>query len=315
MTTSVTPGSVVVGVDGSPQSDAALSWAIDYATVRRLPLALVNAAGRVDQKAAVTGTAEARRNLRMAARRVTDQALGAVRRAAPGLRVEVTTPLRDAQETLVALSDVASLVVVGTRGRGPVRSRVLGSVSVGLAERARCPVAVVRSTDPVPAEVPGQGHVVVGVGADGSSAGAVEVGFALASAWRARLDVVHGWDDRTDYLDPDGYQRRLDLVQVHHRVLSEALCGYAARYPDVQVDRRMPDAPAGHVLADMSQGALAVVVGTRGRTGLPSLLGSVSRHLLEHAHSTVLVVGGSGSQRSSASIRAATAAPSLSTGR
>jgi nucleotide-binding universal stress UspA family protein len=282
--------------------------------MRRLPLALVNAAGHLDQKAAVLGAAGARRNLRMAARRVTDHALGVVRRAAPDLRVEVTTPLRDAQETLVGLSDIASVVVVGTRGRGPLRSRMLGSVSVGVAERAHCPVAVVRSPEPDP--VPGQGgHVVVGVGADGSSAGAVQFGFALASAWRTPLDVVHGWDDRTDYLEPDGYQRRLDLVQVHHRVLSEALCGYAARYPDVQVNRRMPDAPAGPVLSEMSQGALAVVVGTRGRTGLPSLLGSVSRHVVEHAQSTVVVVGGSGTQRSSASIRAATAAPSVSTGR
>jgi nucleotide-binding universal stress UspA family protein len=312
MTTSVIPGSVVVGVDGSPQSDAALSWAVEHATLRRLPLALVNAAGRLDQKDAVLGAVEARRSRRMAARRVTDHALCVVRRAAPDLRVQVTMPLRDPQEALAGLSDIASLVVVGTRGRGPVRSRLLGSVSIGLAERAHCPVAVVRSTRPEPGQ---RGHVVVGVGADGSSAGAVELGFALASAWRVPLDAVHGCDGPADHLDPDGYQPRLDVLQAHHRVLSEALCGYAARYPDVQVDRRMPDAPAGHVLTEMSEGALAVVVGSRGRTGLAGLLGSVSRHVLEHARCTVLVVGGYGSQRSSASIRAATAAPSVSTGR
>ena len=50
----------------------------------------------------------------------------------------------DPVHQLVEASRAASLVVVGTRGRRLVRSRLLGSVSQGVVERAECPVAVVR---------------------------------------------------------------------------------------------------------------------------------------------------------------------------
>ena len=45
MTTTVQPGSVVVGVDGSPHSDAAVEWAADYAVAHHAPLCLLHAAG------------------------------------------------------------------------------------------------------------------------------------------------------------------------------------------------------------------------------------------------------------------------------
>jgi nucleotide-binding universal stress UspA family protein len=41
----VIPGSVVVGVDGSAASDAALEWAIAYATTRHAPLCILHGAG------------------------------------------------------------------------------------------------------------------------------------------------------------------------------------------------------------------------------------------------------------------------------
>ena len=45
MTTIVQPGSVVVGVDGSTHSDAAVEWAADYAVAHHAPLCLLHAAG------------------------------------------------------------------------------------------------------------------------------------------------------------------------------------------------------------------------------------------------------------------------------
>ena len=50
----------------------------------------------------------------------------------------------DPTSQLVEASRNASLVVVGSRGRGSLRSTLLGSVSRAVAEKALCPVAVVR---------------------------------------------------------------------------------------------------------------------------------------------------------------------------
>src|SRR6476619_4173675 len=65
-------GSVVVGVDGSPASEAAVEWAVRYATARRRPLAIVKATGDPGDSVEILGSAEARRVLRTKARRITD---------------------------------------------------------------------------------------------------------------------------------------------------------------------------------------------------------------------------------------------------
>ncbi len=113
-------GAVVVGVDGSPGSDFALEWAVKHAVARRRQLVIVNGAGDPTRGGEILGAVETRRALRMAARRVTDHALGTVRRLAPDLDVEVTTPMGDAREGAPGAVRPASFVVVGTRGRGPV---------------------------------------------------------------------------------------------------------------------------------------------------------------------------------------------------
>lgn len=288
MNTTMKHGSIVVGVDGSPGSDAALEWAVAQAMKRRRPLMIVNGAGDPKTSAHYVGSDEARRTLKMEARRLTDHAYGVVRQLDPTLDVQVTTPLCDARSALLDLSERASLIVVGTRGRGPVTALILGSVSTAIAEHASCPVAVVR-----PAERPegeGLGRIVVGVDGEPSSTAALDYAFELASAERRELDVVHTWSDNDTFIDRSSHEQRLDRIERHHRLLVEALAGYGEKYPDVAVHQHMPDGSAVATLVAMSEEAWAVVVGSRGRTGIKALLSSVSRGVLEHAHCTVVVV-------------------------
>ena len=62
--------------------------------------------------------------------------------------VEAVAELRmgHPESVLREVSQTADLVVVGSRGRGPIRSTVLGSVSHDVLLHARCPVAVVGRT-------------------------------------------------------------------------------------------------------------------------------------------------------------------------
>jgi nucleotide-binding universal stress UspA family protein len=281
-------GSVDVGADGSPGGDAAVEWAVRHATARRRPLTLVTATGDPEDSAEILGSAEARRVLQLKARRASEHALGVVDRIAPGLDIDVRLPLQDPRQALIDISDHASVVVVGTRGRGPVRSLLLGSVSTVVAAQARCPVVVVRPGD---RDDDGDlSRVVVGV--DGSSASTAAVGFAfdLASMEGRELEAVHCWSAEETFIDPTSYQQRLERLDAHERLLTEVLAGYAEKYPDVVVSTHLPDASPVAGLVERSETAAALVVGSRGRSGVKSLVGSVSRSLIEHAHCTVVVV-------------------------
>ncbi|GIJ19733.1 hypothetical protein Vlu01_03570 [Micromonospora lutea] len=75
------------------------------------------------------------------------------------------------------------------------------------------------------------------------------------------------------------------------RSLTESLAGLAARYPDVQVQRRLLRGSPAKVLVEESKIAQLVVVGGRGRGALSGLLlGSVSHAVLHHAHCPVAIL-------------------------
>jgi nucleotide-binding universal stress UspA family protein len=108
-------GGIVVGVDGSPESELALAAAHELAERLGRPLR------------AVVGTRHAHVDI------------DAARAAAPALEEQQA----DAVDLLADLSESADLLVVGSRGLRGVRS--LGSVSERVAHEARCPVLVVRA--------------------------------------------------------------------------------------------------------------------------------------------------------------------------
>lgn len=141
---------VVVGIDGSPVSEAAVAFAFDAAAVRRVPLVAVHAWWDVlvDPAAAPfldLAAAEAREQEVLAER------LAGWSEKYPDVVVRrVVVPDRPAR-ALVERSHDAQLVVVGSRGRGGFTGLLLGSVGRTLMQHAACPVAVVR---PHPAGVP-----------------------------------------------------------------------------------------------------------------------------------------------------------------
>jgi nucleotide-binding universal stress UspA family protein len=282
--TSIKQGSVVVGVDGSTAGDAALTWAAHYAATRRRPLLIVHGAGEDRSGSDLFGHPEAPR---VAARKVTDRALGILEDLGLPVDVAVSAPARDPRDALLDCAAKASILVVGTRGLGPVSMLLLGAVSAAVAAHASCPVAVVR---PDRAGDVGLRHVVVGTDGGPASTAALEFAFDLASTEGRPLDVVHSWAGHDIFVDLESEGQRLEHMEEHKRMLSEALAGCAEKYPDVVVRRHLPETSATETLLSLSGSASAVVVGSRGRTGPRALLSSVSRDLVERAASTVIVV-------------------------
>lgn len=283
----ITPGAVVVGVDGSSPSDAAIEWAVDLAQTQHRPLVLVCGAGEPTASERVRDGRGARQALRMEARRLTDRALGRVRKIDRELEVTARTPLRPPADALLELADEASILVVGTRGRGRVKSMVLGSVSAAVCARAGCPVAVIRPTSAAEQEIPGP--VVVGIDASVQSAPALDFAFEIASAQGAVLEVVHNWAP-THSWGHHGAEEQFAEGEAQQRALEIALAGYEETFPDVEVHRHLPRSSPVDTLRVLSETASLIVVGARPDPGPTAVVGSVSRAVVEHARCPVVVV-------------------------
>lgn len=142
---------VVVGIDGSAPSEAALAFAARVASETSAPLVLLAAwhpAARQTWEAEYWTAIELGEEPRSSARRAAEDVVGEhserVRRDYPDLDVRTTVVAGPAGRALADASASAGLVVVGARGRGGFAGLLLGSVSHATIHSARCPVAVVR---------------------------------------------------------------------------------------------------------------------------------------------------------------------------
>lgn len=143
-------GPVVVGVDGSELSDAALGWAFAHAAFHDVPLVAVHSWSDGDPEEVFSA---ARMAFDWEPLEDTEQRVLAERLAGWSARYPDVVVRRDVvrakpRERLLEWSARASIVVVGSRGRGGFRGLLLGSTSQALLHHAECPVMVVRPDTP-----------------------------------------------------------------------------------------------------------------------------------------------------------------------
>ncbi|MFE2757414.1 universal stress protein [Actinosynnema sp. NPDC059335] len=142
-------GPVVVGVDGTELSEAALGFAFAAAADRGDELVVVRAWADPVLETAFAATAVAfdvEPVAREAEESLTGQ-LAAWRREHPEVRVTAHVVRERPAHALLRFAEDARLVVVGSRGRGGFRGLLLGSTSRHLLHHAPCPVAVVRAPE------------------------------------------------------------------------------------------------------------------------------------------------------------------------
>ncbi|MGW7600450.1 universal stress protein [Streptomyces antimycoticus] len=303
---------VVVGVDGSDAASDALDWAAELAGRRGLPLRVVHASLWERYEGYVAGTAADRPAERLHSEAVLATAAERAGRRVPALKVMTDLAADDAVTALLRAGQSAEALVVGSRGRGEFASLLLGSVGLGIAARAQCPVVVVRGR---PENVHGgMNRVVVGIAererpserepAPPSAA----VAFALREA-RLRggeLEAVHAWrcagpEDHgarenhrahEDHTARENHGAREDHARRAAELLDETLGGAtAAGLPPVPVAHRPVEGSARKALLDASAHADLLVVGARRRQGHFGMqLGLVNHAVLHHAKCPVAVV-------------------------
>jgi nucleotide-binding universal stress UspA family protein len=176
------------------------------------------------------------------------------------------------------------LLVAGSRGLGPLRSALLGSVSAELVDHAGCPVLVAR----------GKAIDRVVLADDGSPSGSAAT--ALLTRWpifaHSQVCVASVAPSGQSASAAMGVSAALDQrgLEVATDVAGRAAEGLRRAGLEVTVDARRDDPAHGVLAAAADWHADLIVVGTRGHTGLQRLLlGSVARKVLQHAQCSVLV--------------------------
>ena len=292
MSSEATRSEVVVGVDGSVSSDAAVRWAAREAAMRKRPLKLVNVAAPSLLDSAMAPNDTITQGQEDQARQIIDQARRIVGELAgekpPNVYAQVV--YAGVVPTLVDASRDAQMIVVGNRGFDTFGRHLLGSVSSGLLHHAHCPVAVVHDPESAEHAIRDDAPVLVGIDGSPASEAATALAFDEASRRSVSLVALHAWSDVGVFpilgMDWREYRDQGD------EVLGERLAGWQERYPDVAVHRRLVcDVPARWLL-DESNKAQLVVLGSHGRGGYAGLhLGSVTSAVVQSAYVPVIVAG------------------------
>ncbi|MDO3646290.1 universal stress protein [Nocardia mangyaensis] len=135
-----TDGPVVVGVDGSECSVAAVATAFDEAAHRNARLIAVHTWSEFYHY-------ESRATMQTAAEAVLSESLAGYGEKYPDVRVDRRVVEDRPARAVLEAAENAQLIVVGSRGRGGFAGMALGSVAQAVLHGAECPLIIIRSAN------------------------------------------------------------------------------------------------------------------------------------------------------------------------
>lgn len=285
---------ITVAYNDTPDSRAALTWAARSARLNQEKLRVIAAVPMPTMPDYGSGAVLDPADMRAAAAEMAHQGADLAREQGAA-DVETASDVGNPAEVIVDHTAGARVLAIGNRGRGPLLSALLGSVSYAISAHAPCPVVVVRSD----AELPSRDHGIV-VGYDDSERSRKAVDYALFAAEMhgAPVRFVRVWNDMgtmlaaATYVDgaaiamDDSAQREGARAAFEHR-----LAELRSAHPDIDISGDFVEGDPTSCLAESAKKAALLVVGTRGRGGFRGMmLGSVSHGLLHSSPCPVAVV-------------------------
>ncbi|WP_086105994.1 universal stress protein [Alloscardovia macacae] len=300
---------IAVGVDGTPESFAALTWAMREASVTGQKVHAIygwtHSWDLGDEPQTPKDWERVRGIINDELRSWADEA--SVDTNFDMSALNLTSVHAAGTTALLDIGQRAHQIVVGRRTMNVVARWFLGSLSENLVNRAAAPVTVVRlmknddtahsrSSSALESSMLGEGHLLpVVVGVDGSQVSLRALDFA-AEAARAEgrdLHVFYCWQTKTlaDYMQTEhAIPSVAEEDELARRVLDQII-QQAEIPPVVRVTGHAIHVPAAKGLADASHYAHRIIVGSRGLGQFDKYaLGSVSQKLLDTSVAPVTVV-------------------------
>jgi nucleotide-binding universal stress UspA family protein len=259
--------SVVVGIDGSQAAIGAAFWAIDEAVSRAVPLRL----GAVTKDTHASAD-DYYRDVHYAEKslRVAQAAVESMGRP---VKIETETLHGPPGPTLVEASRDADLICVGSVGIGRYARALLGSTATELAQKAHCPVAVVRTRpDEPPRDI--DWIVVVMSGTPDNDA---VVEHAMGEAKLRQAPVL-------------ALGSRENLGESPDHELDSRVQKWRRQYPDVRVYPIVTRADMARFLDENDLRVQLAVIGSSDANKLAHLVGPHGHPIFRHPECSVLVV-------------------------
>jgi len=282
---------ILIGVDGSPAADVACEFVERRTWPRGTRAWLVGVVEPlVDWTGMALPSARMQTSDDVGLEFVLEERADALRRH--GLSVETSVEHGPAADVLIdrATESFADLIVVGSRGLGPVARIVLGSVSAHLADHARCPVLVVRSPEAT--------RMLLATDGTRSSLAIPRVLDAWGNAFRGLPVEVLSVAPRHALVTPwagtgDDEVTEPDELSLHEGIAKEVADEMMELGWHAAAVARAGDPARQIVATGLEWRADLIVTGSRGLGTLRRMVeGSVAHDVLLHARSSVLVMRG-----------------------
>lgn len=276
---------IVVGVDGSRASSAAVRWAAQEALRTGADLRLLHVLPGVTPATPEAPTLPA--DLEATGRALLAAAAEEVAAVEPRLRC--TTGLLHAPRVrgLVEAAHEARSIVLGHERRRTVDRLLVGSTVTGVAATAPCPVVAV---PPGWSAADEHGCVLVGVKDAAASEILLRRALDLAVERGARLLVVHAWELPGEYAELAA--ATIDVAAWQERARHEieaALAPAREGRPGTEIEVRVVHGQPARVLQRASGEADVLVLARRARAFPFGHLGGTARALLRHSDCPVAV--------------------------
>lgn len=289
---------VVVGVDGSEPSLAAVRWSASEAASRSVPLRIIHGIPAETMASPLNSrsTYETDKGADLLGRTILREAVAAAESVAPKGSVSASLTHTSGMAAVLTAARPACLVAIGTPVRGPMNGMPFGSTGGEVLAHARCPVVLVPATAPT---IGGDSGLPVALGMDLGAAEAprgsdetAEFAFEFADRWDADLWAIRvlskydrvppRWTETAPEIQPE--------IEPEKR-LRDQLARWREKFPAVRlVTENVAGRPA-NVLAEASALAGLLVLGARGRGGVPGLVvGPVCRAVVRASRCPVAVV-------------------------
>jgi nucleotide-binding universal stress UspA family protein len=280
----MTSKTLLVGIDGTESSRAALRWAMKRAAAIGAEVTLARV---VDDEWTTIG-ARLLGDLDDDAQNLLEREVEYAHSLAADVVVHSELLHGSVMKELIAASEKAEMVVVGTHKTGFINGKVFGSRSLSLAAAAHTPVAI------IPQGSPRDGRGIV-VGVDDSAAGRLAIRFAAREAERTgeALTLLRAFTVLELSTANNDVQHELAKHSESRAsiALSEAAALASLAAPNLDVKVRSVQRSTAQALVDAAATAALLVIGDSSREGTENaLVGSVSHDVLINLTGPAIIV-------------------------